>query len=111
MIDVINHWFGYIQDRYQASPLIFGIIYVASIVPCWYGLFKILRAIKQKQPKRLVIWSVLFALFFLAPYAYVYIYGRGYPAWFHAIFGLLVVLSVVFIVKKIHTMIVRNATP
>ncbi len=101
MIDFINNWFGYIQDRYGVSPLIFGIIYLISFAPCWYCVFKIIRAFKRKNRKALTFWVGLFALFFAAPYAYVYFFGRNYPLWFHVIFGLIVAVSVLLTVKQI----------
>lgn len=109
MIDLLNQWFGYIQDRYGVSPLVFGIIYAVSFAPCWYCVFKILRAFKQHDRKRLTFWAVIFALFFISPYAYVYLFGRNYPIWFHAIFAIFVVFTSILAIKKIRKMIVQRA--
>ncbi|MFH2004457.1 MAG: hypothetical protein ABIK27_06940 [Bacteroidota bacterium] len=108
MIDIFQNWFGYIFDRYQVSPLVFGIIYLASVAPCWYSLFKIVRSFKQKDQKRVIFWSSLFSLLFISPYAYVYIAGRNYPWWFHIIFGIVVVVSILYMIQKIKQMIVKR---
>lgn len=108
MIDLFQNWFGYIFDRYQVSPLVFGMIYLASILPCWFCLFKILHSVKRKEKSRIVFWSIIFALFFAAPYAYVYVAGRNYPWWFHVIFGMFVVTSILYMVKKIRKKIIKQ---
>ncbi len=94
MIALVNTWFAYVEDRYHVDPLIFGIIYLLSVAPCWVTLFKALGAYRRRDQRRLLLWEGLFALFFLSPYLYVYVAGRDYPAWFHAVFAVAVAGSV-----------------
>lgn len=101
MIALLNTWFASVEDRYHVDPLIFGIIYLLSVAPCWITLLKALGAYRRRDQRRLPLWAGLFALFFLSPYLYVYVAGRDYPAWFHAVFAAAVAGSVLSAVGQI----------
>lgn len=108
MIALLTTWFGYVEDRYQVDPLVFGIIYLLSVAPCWVTLFKALGAYRRRDRHRLLLWAGLFALFFLSPYLYVYLAGRNYPIWFHVVFAAAVAASVLSVAGQIRKRVARS---
>jgi len=101
MLEFITNWFTEIQDKYSVSPLIFGVIYVLSIAPCWFSIFRIIYFIRKENKIGMINWVVIFSLLFLSPYAYVYFFGRNYPIWFHFIFAIIIALSIISVIKKV----------
>jgi hypothetical protein len=101
MLEFITNWFAEIQDKYSVSPLIFGVIYVLSIAPCWFSIFRIIHYIRNKDKVGMINWMVIFALVFLSPYAYVYFFGRNYSIWFHFIFAIMIALSIISVIRKV----------
>lgn len=96
----IAEWFGDIYNKYNVNPTIFGIIYILSAIPCWVSIFKIVVAIKAKNRRKIVIWTIILAILLYAPYAYVYLFGKNYPFWFHIVFwGIIVVITLQIIYK------------
>jgi len=86
-------WFHQIQTGYGVNPLIFAIIYFATFLPCWYGVWRIAIAAKTRDWVALRRWAIIEAILLLAPYAYVMGAGRNLPWWFYPVLAGVMVLS------------------
>lgn len=110
MIEQIINWFSEIESKYNVNPFIFSSIYLISIAPCWISLFKIIKYIRNKNTHKTINWTIIFALVFLSPYIYVYLFGRNYPLWFHFVLIIIVILSIFSVLNKIMTNIKNKKT-
>jgi predicted membrane protein len=93
--------FQAVEQNYGVNPLIFALLYLISIVPCWFLLLRIIGAVRIKNKVGVVKNLCVFSLFFFAPYAYIYLFGKNYPFWFHIIFWLTIIAFFYTIFKKI----------
>lgn len=91
---MIVNWLNNIEFLYAVNPIIFGVLYFGTFVPCWYFIYKIISSIRKKNIDKIFLFFIL-ELFFLAlPYFYVLIWGRNFPFWIYIILILLAIASV-----------------
>lgn len=86
-------WGKEIAVKYGVNPWVFIAIYVATFVPCWYAVFRIVAALKCGDRHSLLAWGVIEGVLLLAPYLYVLAAGRNLPAWFYPALALVTVLT------------------
>jgi hypothetical protein len=86
-------WLASIQARYEVSPLVFAVIYLLTLPPGWYGTYRVVVAMRQRNRRSLQAWATLVAGMVLAPYLYVLVAGRNLPVWFYPVLVCLVALS------------------
>lgn len=97
----IIEWINNIQEKYSVSPLIFGLIFVISIIPCWYSIYKVISSLKKNNKKSLFKWLIIFAFFYYSPYLYIYLFGKNLPSWFHFVFWGFILILTYTLTKKI----------
>jgi ubiquinone/menaquinone biosynthesis C-methylase UbiE len=95
-------WLHTIEQNYSVNPVIFAVLYFGTFIPCWYYVFKIIWALKNREVNRL-LWYFSVELFLLAlPYLYVLIWGRNLPFWVYIVLILLIILSSITVFRKIN---------
>jgi SAM-dependent methyltransferase len=82
-----------IRSQYGVNPWVFIGIYLATFVPCWYAVFRILAALKRKDKRSVLTWVCIEVILLLAPYLYVLAVGRNLPRWFYPVLGVAVALT------------------
>jgi len=89
------------RDNYGVNPTIFIIIYLVSVPIFYYSLFRTLRALAKKLGKEIMLWSAIFLCANIAPFLYVFIFGRNIPWWIYGIFAILIGQGVLSLILKL----------
>lgn len=92
-------WKQSIEEIYKVNPNIFILLYLITIIPCWWVLFQI---IQFKKNRKKILSLILVELFLLVcPYLYILIAGEGIPLWVILCLVLLIFGSFYSLYKKI----------
>jgi hypothetical protein len=86
---------------YGVDPVIFLVIYFASMPFFYYSLFRMIRALAQKRGMQIMLWSAVFLCATVAPFLYVLFFGRNLPWWVYGIIALLIGQGVFSLVMKL----------
>ena len=89
------------RDNYGVNPVVFLVIYLACAPIFYYSLFRTLRAFAKKLLNESMLWSTIFLCANVAPFLYVFIFGRNIPWWVYVIIVLLVGQGIVSLVLKL----------
>ncbi len=99
---------GWVQEtmnaaraNYGVNPVIFIIIYFASVPVFYYSIFRMVRALAKKLQTEIMIWSMIFLAATAAPFIYVLLFGRNLPWWVYVIIGLLIGQGVYSLIRKL----------
>jgi len=79
---IFTHIYG-ISDEYGVNPLIFGLLYFATVPLFWVSLFYLGKNIKQKQTLILPIIGVLTSQ--LLCYIYLFSSATNLPSWVYIV--------------------------
>lgn len=107
LISAINNWMRGVELSYSVNPVIFGVIYLISVIPFWFSLYKIIESLRKKAMKKALMWGFILAVATLAPFVYVALFGKNLPAWFWVVLAAVIVFSVVSVVGKIKKRMVQ----
>jgi len=105
-------------SRFHVDPYIFIIIYLLTILPCWFATFLIIRSVYRsyknqiKEIKQIRLTALLSNADFVssliicilglaAPYIYVIFWGENLPTWVYIVFIALVLLIPYQIYRKV----------
>ena len=77
------------RDTYHVDPVVFLVIYLASVPVFYYSLVRTIRALAKRQGTEAMRWSAVFLCAVVAPFVYVLLFGRNLPWW---VYGIIVVL-------------------
>ncbi|MEW6039907.1 MAG: hypothetical protein AB1633_00100 [Elusimicrobiota bacterium] len=97
----IGMWLSNIEKSYSVNPYIFGIIYLITVPPFWFSVYKVVDSLKKKSMEKVLLWSMSLALCILAPFIYVAIFGRNLPGWFWGVIIAVICLSAVSVLREI----------
>ena len=78
------------RETYHVDPVIFAVIYLASVPVFYYSLFRAIRALARGLKSEAMRWSTVFLCTIVAPFLYVLVVGRNLPWWVYAIIAVLV---------------------
>jgi hypothetical protein len=59
------------RANYGVDPLVFIIIYLASVPFFYYSIFRMVRALARKLKNDVMLWSTIFLASTVAPFLYV----------------------------------------
>ena len=77
--------------KHGVNPLVFAVLYVAHHPLFWGTMAWLAARARRKQP--LTLPALLGVFFFVMPYAYILIFGRGLPLWAYALAVLLTLIG------------------
>jgi O-antigen/teichoic acid export membrane protein len=92
MTELLESTWIYIKDlgaEHNVNPILFGLLYVASIPPYLGSMGWIVRNYRKHKPLALPIISTLF--FFILPASYIAIFGKDVAWWVYAIIAFLLI--------------------
>jgi hypothetical protein len=89
------------RDSYGVDPVVFLIIYFASMPFFYYSLFRMFRAIALERGMEITLWISVFLAATVAPYLYVLIFGRNLPGWVYVFIVLLIGQGVFALVMRL----------
>jgi predicted membrane channel-forming protein YqfA (hemolysin III family) len=86
---------------YGVDPVVFIVIYLASVPVFYYSIFRMVRALARKLQKEIMLWSMIFLAATVAPFLYVLFFGRNLPWWVYIIIALLIGQGVYSLISKL----------
>jgi hypothetical protein len=86
---------------YGVDPVVFLVIYLASVPFFYYSLFRMVRALAKKVRGEITLWSMVFLAATAAPFVYVLFFGRNLPWWVYVVIALLIGQGVFSLVRKV----------
>ena len=92
MIEFFESSWIYIKDlgaEHNVNPILFGILYFASIPPYVGSMGWIVRNYKKQRPLAIPIISTLF--FFILPASYIAVFGKNVAWWVYTIIAFLLI--------------------
>ncbi len=101
IVSQINEIARAARENYGVDPVVFLIIYLASVPVFYYSLFRTLRALAKKLGNEIMLWSAVFLCANIAPFLYVILFGRNIPWWVFGLMGLLIGQGVLSLVMKL----------
>jgi hypothetical protein len=101
IISIINNISTIARDNYNVNPAIFIIIYLVSVPIFYYSLFRTLRALSKKLVNEIMLWSAIFLCANIAPFLYVFIFGRNISWWVYGIMAIIIGQGVLSLILKI----------
>jgi hypothetical protein len=101
IISKINEISVMARVYYHVNPTIFIIIYLVSVPLFYYSLFRTLRALTRKLGNEIMLWSAIFLCANIAPFLYVFIFGRNIPWWVFGIIAILIGQGVASLILKV----------
>ena len=89
----MTDWLAFIQERHAVNPWVFLTLYVATVPPGWYALWRIVVALRRRDRLALRPWALLLGAMVVIPYAYVLLVGRDLPWWIYPTLAAFIALS------------------
>jgi hypothetical protein len=89
------------HDNYGVDPVVFIVIYLASVPFFYYSIFRMLRALARRQQQGIIAWSMVFLGSTAAPFLYVLVFGRNLPWWVYLVIAALIGQGVYSLVRRL----------
>jgi ABC-type Co2+ transport system permease subunit len=89
------------RDSYNVDPVVFLVIYLASAPFFYYSLFRMIRALAERNSQQIMLWSAVFLCANVAPFVYVLLFGRNLPWWVYGVIALLIGQGVFSLVARL----------
>ncbi len=89
----------HLGQTYGVNPVLFAVLYLAHHPLFWGTMAWLAARHRQRRPVAGVIALAVF--FWLLPYAYVFLFGRGLPWWVYVLALALLALGGPHLVKEI----------
>ena len=87
--------------NYGVDPIVFIVIYLASVPFFYYSIFRMARAVARKLAAEVQIWSMIFLAATAAPFIYVLLFGRNLPWWVYVVIALLIGQGVYSLIRRL----------
>jgi hypothetical protein len=100
MFEFLHNWLRQVRTEHGVNPIIFAVIYFTGILPFWLAIYKILRAIKNRNYAQAGTFGIVLGIVIIAPFAYVALFGHDLPAWFW-------IVTIAVIAYTVYSVIVR----
>ena len=110
IISKIEEFIRAAHDNYGVNPVVFLVIYLASVPFFYYSLFRSFRALAKGIWKELMLWSAIFLCATAAPFVYVFFFGRNIPWWVYGIIALLIGQGIFSLVMKLRRISVTGTS-
>jgi amino acid transporter len=89
------------REHYGVDPVVFIVIYIASVPVFYYSIFRMVRALAKRLQKEIMLWSMIFLAATAAPFLYVLLFGKNLPWWVYVIIALLIGQGVYSLIRKL----------
>jgi hypothetical protein len=89
------------RNTYHVDPVVFLVIYLATVPVFYYSLVRTIRAIARGLRTEAMRWSTIFLCAVVAPFLYVLFFGRNLPWWVYGIIAVLLGQGVRSLVLKL----------
>ena len=96
-------------SAHGVNPWVFGVLYLAHHPLFWGTMAWLAARVRAHRPVAGVV--ALGVFFWFMPYAYLVLFGRGFPWWAYALVALLLAFGGVHALKEIRRRLRRIQTP
>jgi len=97
-------WLAVVQERYAVKPWVFLALYLGTVPPGWYAVWRMAVALRQGNRAALRRWALFLGAMVVIPYAYVLIAGRNLPWWIYPVVLAMVALSAWELVARVRSL-------
>jgi hypothetical protein len=101
MIEYLENWLNGIQQNYGVNPIIFAIIYFASIIPFWFSIYKIIAGLKNRNLNQVRTFGIILGIIIILPFTYVALFGHNLPFWFWIVAACVIGYSTYSTIRRI----------
>ncbi|MBA7535362.1 hypothetical protein ES705_27615 [subsurface metagenome] len=101
MIEYLKTWLNGIQQNYGVNPIIFAIIYFASIIPFWFSIYKIIAGLKNRNLNQVRTFGIILGIIIILPFTYVALFGHNLPFWFWIVAACVIGYSTYSTIRRI----------
>ncbi len=101
MIEYLKNWLNGIQQNYGVNPIIFAIIYFASVIPFWFSIYKIIAGIKNRNLNQVRTFGIILGIIIILPFTYVALFGHNLPFWFWIVAACVIGYSTYSTIRRI----------
>ena len=101
MFEYLQNWLHQIETNHGVNPIVFAVIYFASVIPFWLSIYKIIAGLKNKNFTQVRTFGIILGLIIIAPFSYVALFGRNLPLWFWVIAVIVIGYSTYSVIKRI----------
>lgn len=102
-------WLAFIQERHAVNPWVFLTLYLATIPPGWYAVWRIVLALRRRDRPALRPWALLLGAMVVIPYSYVLLVGRNLPWWIYPTLAAVIALSGCEILARVRKLACADA--
>ena len=89
------------RANYGVDPVVFIVIYIASVPFFYYSIFRMVRALARRRQNEIITWSMVFLGATAAPFLYVLFFGHNLPWWVYVVIALLIGQGVYSLVRRL----------
>jgi hypothetical protein len=101
VIGAIQKMMSAARSDYGVDPVVFIVIYLASVPFFYYSIFRMVRGLAKRRGNEITIWSMVFLAATAAPFLYVLFFGRNLPWWVYVVIALLIGQGVFSLVRRL----------
>lgn len=98
------NWIERIRVEYNVNSYVFLFLYIATLFPFYFSLYKIISCLRKKKADTMLYWIFVCLLTVVIPYAYILVFGRNISWVFWVLILLMVFLSIYLLFRKVKKM-------
>lgn len=99
------------RDNYGVDPIVFIVIYFASVPFFYFSIYRMVRALAKRKQQEIMVWSMVFLGATAAPFLYVLFFGRNLPWWVYVVIAGLIGQGVYSLIRKLRKKPQGDGTP
>lgn len=96
-------------DRYGVNAVVFGVLYLSHHPLFWGTMAWLAARVRRRRPVGGVVALAVF--FWLMPYAYVFVFGRGLPWWTYLVAAVVLAVGGTHVVREIRRRLAASRLP
>ncbi|MCK4756527.1 hypothetical protein KAS56_06305 [candidate division WOR-3 bacterium] len=101
MIEYLENWLVQVNQNYGVNPIIFAIIYFASVIPFWFSIYKIIAGLKNRNLNQVRTFGIILGIIIILPFIYVALFGHNLPFWFWIVAACVIGYSIYSTIHRI----------
>lgn len=99
----------HLSEQYGVDPLVFAVLYLAHHPLFWGTMAWLAACVRRKRPVAVPV--ALGVFFWLMPYAYVFLFGRGLPWWSYLVALVVLLIGGTHVVGQIRRRLAAARVP
>ena len=101
-METILSFINQAHAQYGVDPVVFGVLYVASMPPFFISAGGIVQSLRRGRRDRAWFWAVVLLLSYLPAYGYLVLFARNVPWWVYAVAAAAAAVAVFLGGRQVH---------